>query len=182
MKLSFVAVLLFLFVVVTSPLAHEGRPHCATSLFQDAKVALSQRFDRPTRGGAPLPKADTPEVGDTRTFWAWDLTTMPPAWIQVPATCRAVGEYCYVFVADDQWNVNMDSTDVALVAERFDQRTLADSTRGIYETNTEAFGPPPDEIDGDPKIYIFYSALGCFGGSCFDGAGGSRHGGPQQRG
>jgi hypothetical protein len=94
---------------------------------------------------------------------------MPPPWILVPATCRAVGEYCYVFVADDQWNVNMDSTDVVLVVEKFDHSTPADPTRGIYETNTGIFGPAPDEIDGDPKIYIFYSALGCFMGSCFDG-------------
>jgi len=148
--------------------AHEGRPFCATPLFQKHKVALGQAVDRSVPQ-QPTVKRDTPTVGDTTSFWAWDLTVMPPAWIMVPATCRAVGEYCYVFVADDQWNVNMDSTDVALVVEKFDHSTPGDSTRGIYEIDTDTFGPAPDELDNDPKIYIFYSALGCFGGSCFDG-------------
>lgn len=161
--------MLFLILAVTSTLAHEHRPYCATSLFQDAKVALSEKYDRSLHRDIPLEKGPPPEVGDTITFWAWDFTVMPPPWILVPATCRAVGEYCYVFVADDQWNVNMDSTDVVLVVEKFDHSTPADPTRGIYETNTEIFGPAPDEIDGDPKIYIFYSALGCFMGTCFDG-------------
>jgi len=156
-------------LIAASSLAQEREPFCATSLFQEKKVALSERFDRSLRRESPTEKGLPPDVGDTTTFWAWDFTVMPPPWILVPATCRAVGEYCYVFVADDQWNVNMDSTDVALVVERFDHNTPADPTRGIYETNTGIFGPAPDEIDGDPKIYIFYSALGCFMGSCFDG-------------
>ncbi|MFC1800033.1 FlgD immunoglobulin-like domain containing protein [Candidatus Eisenbacteria bacterium] len=152
-----------------SSLAHEYHHFCATSLFQAEKVALSEAFDRSLHGERPLEKGLAPQVGDTMTFWAWDFATMPPPWILVPATCRAVGEYCYVFVDDDQWNVNMDSADVSLVVERFDHSTPADPARGIYEINTETFGPPPDELDQDPKIYIFYSALGCFMGSCFDG-------------
>lgn len=166
------ALLVFLSLVIliaASSLAYEHHHLCATSLFQAEKEALSDRFDRSLHRERPLEKGPPPEVGDTMTFWAWDLTRMPPPWILVPATCRAVGEYCYVFVADDQWNVNMDSADVALVVERFDQVTPADPTRGIYEINTETFGPAPDELDQDPKIYIFYSALGCFMGTCFDG-------------
>jgi hypothetical protein len=167
-KVLLVFLPLTLLIAVSSP-ARENRPFCATSLFQAEKVALSEKFDRSLHRERPLEKGLAPGVGDTITFWAWDLTVMPPPWILVPATCRAVGEYCYVFVADDQWNVNMDSADVALVVERFDRSTPADSTRGIYELDTENFGPPPDELDEDPKIYIFYSALGCFMGSCFDG-------------
>ncbi len=153
----------------TPALAHDGRPFCATPLFQEHRAALSRTFDRSLHPLEAKTERDKPMVGDTRDFWAWDLTVMPPTWEQVPATCRAVGEYCYVFVADDQWNVNMDSVDVALVVDRFDQSTPGDPTRGIYELDTETFGPPPDELDNDSKIYIFYSALGCFGGSCFDG-------------
>jgi hypothetical protein len=157
-----------LLLATSSPAEQPGHV-CATSLFQADKLALSERFERPGYGDLLRAPRPSPAVGDTMTFWAWDLTVMPPPWIQVPATCRAVGEYCYVFVADDQWNVNMDATDVAEVVLRFDQATLADPTRGIYETDTEAFGPPPDTIDNDPKIYIFYMGLGCFMGSCFDG-------------
>ncbi|MGC9367294.1 MAG: hypothetical protein ACP5FK_09695 [bacterium] len=43
------------------------------------------------------------QVGDTKTFWSWDLSVMPPQWIQVPATCRAVGDSSYIFVADNCW-------------------------------------------------------------------------------
>ncbi len=156
-------------LLASSSSAEQPRHVCATSLFQADKLALSERFDRPGYGDSFRAPRPSPAVGDTMTFWAWDLTVMPPVWIQVPATCRAVGEYCYVFVADDQWNVNMDATDVAEVVLRFDEETLADPTRGIYETDTAVFGPPPDTIDNDPKIYIFYMGLGCFMGSCFDG-------------
>ncbi|MCK4548152.1 MAG: hypothetical protein KAW17_12005 [Candidatus Eisenbacteria sp.] len=156
-------------LIPASALAHEGHSFCATPLFQEARIALSEQFDRSAHQSlAPAARAK-PAVGDTMTFWAWDLTVMPPVWIQVPATCRAVGRYCYVCVADDQWNVNMDQADVDLVEEKFDHSTPGDPTRGIYELDTETFGPAPDELDNDPKIYIFYSALGCFGSSCFDG-------------
>ncbi len=169
MKKVLLVFLPLIILIVASSLADERHAFCATPLFQAHKVALSERFDRSLHRERPLEKGPAPVVGDTLTFWAWDLTVMPPPWILVPATCRAVGEYCYVFVADDQWNANMDSADVALVVERFDNSTPADPTRGIYEIDTETFGPAPDELDQDPKIYIFYSALGCFMGSCFDG-------------
>ena len=52
------------------------------------------------------------EVGDNQVFWRWNLSVMPPAWVQESATCRAVGEHCYVFVADTEWNVHMDQADV----------------------------------------------------------------------
>ena len=94
---------------------------------------------------------------------------MPPEWILVPATCRAVTEYSYVFVADDQWNIHMDSADVALVEYYWEEGTYNDSTAGIYELDTENFGMPPDELDDDDHIYIFYSELGSFMGSVFDG-------------
>ena len=55
------------------------------------------------------------EVGDQVTFWSWTLTVMPPTWILTPATCRAVGEHCYLFVEDDQWDIHMDQGDVDLV-------------------------------------------------------------------
>ena len=52
------------------------------------------------------------EIGDTHTYWRYDLSVMPPGWVQITATCRAVGEHCYVFVADSEWQVNMDEADV----------------------------------------------------------------------
>ena len=109
------------------------------------------------------------EVGDTMTFWSWNLSVMPPQWIRVPATCRAVGDSCYIFVADNQWNINMDQTDVDTVMEHFEHHTLNFPDRGIVQLDVEHFGTIPDEIDNDRHVYIFYSALGSFAGSVFDG-------------
>jgi hypothetical protein len=50
-------------------------------------------------------------VGDTRDFWSWDLSQMPPRDVLVPSTCRAAGTHAYVFVADDQWGVNVSQQD-----------------------------------------------------------------------
>ncbi|MAE70258.1 MAG: hypothetical protein CME06_07285 [Gemmatimonadetes bacterium] len=107
-------------------------------------------------------------VGDTKVFWSFDLSVMPPLWIQVPATCRAVGQHCYVFVADDHWNVNMDADDVQEVLYRFETSTLGSPEEGILDIDTGVFGRPPNELDEDPRIYIFYSALGSYGTSVFD--------------
>ncbi len=108
-------------------------------------------------------------VGDTKTFWSWDLSVMPPQWIQAPATCRAVGDSCYIFVADDQWNVHMSQENVDTVLLHFEHHTLADPTKGIVQLDVEHFGEIPDEIDGDRHVYIFYSALGSYNGIAFDG-------------
>jgi hypothetical protein len=143
---------------------------CATPLLEDVRQELAARF--PDRGGKQTTRGrggPYHTVGSTMTFWAWDLTVMPPAWVQQPATCRAVGDHCYVFVADDQWNVNMDQADVDLVVHVWDTATVGDPTRGIYEMDTTTFGPPPDSHDNDDWIYIYYSALGEFAGSVFDG-------------
>ncbi len=109
------------------------------------------------------------QVGDTRTFWRWNLSVMPPTWIQSEATCRAAGEHCYVFVADDQWNLHMDQDDVDTVMPYLEEHTLNCDLYGAVEMDTELFGPIPDELDNDPKLIVFYSALGQFNGSQFDG-------------
>ncbi len=109
------------------------------------------------------------EVGDTRTFWRWNLSVMPPSWIQSEATCRAVGEHCYLFVADDQWGVHMDQDDVDTVMPYLEEHTMNSELYGAVEMDIDLFGPLPDELDNDPKLIVFYSALGQFNGSQFDG-------------
>ena len=163
-RLLLITVILVLFVSITW-----GQSVCLTPKFQQARIDLYNQF-----GGSKGPSQTglditLHEVGDTMTFWAWDLTVMPPVWILIPATCRAVTEFSYIFVADDQWNVHMDSADVDLVEYYWAEGTYNDSTAGIYELDTENFGMPPDELDDDDHIYIFYSELGSFGGSIFDG-------------
>ena len=108
-------------------------------------------------------------IGDTEIFWKWDFTDMPPAWVQEPATCRAVGDNSYVFVADNQWNNNMNQTDVDEVLFRLEEETLNSSEYGIIEMDTTYFGLIPDELDNDPKVIFFFSALGSYNGTVFDG-------------
>ena len=108
-------------------------------------------------------------VGDTEIYWSWDLSVMPPLWIQTPATCRAVGDHCYVFVADDQWNINMDQDEVDIVFNYLENETMNSTEYGAVEMDINLFGPVPDELDNDPKVIVFYSELGSFMGTSFDG-------------
>ncbi|MDZ4183246.1 MAG: FlgD immunoglobulin-like domain containing protein, partial [Candidatus Cloacimonadaceae bacterium] len=109
------------------------------------------------------------EVGDTKTFWRWNLSVMPPTWILTPATCRAVGEHSYIFVADSEWNVNMTQAHVDTILVRLEDRTVNDPNQGAIEMDIELFGPIPDVLDNDPRLIVFYSALGSFQGNFFDG-------------
>jgi hypothetical protein len=109
------------------------------------------------------------QVGDQHTFWSWALNVMPPQWMQTPATCRAVGDHCYLFVADEEWNVHMDQSDVDEVMLYLEEQTMNSDLYGAIEMDTTSFGPMPDELDNDPKVIVFYMELGSFGGSTFDG-------------
>lgn len=109
------------------------------------------------------------KIGDTKIFWSWTLTVMPPEWIETPSTCRAVGKKCYLFVADSEWNVNINQTDVDTIMLYLEEKTLQSAEYGVIEMDENLFGPIPDELDNDPKIIVFYSALGSFRGTAFDG-------------
>ena len=151
------------------PVVSGAKEHmCATPLFEKAKMELAARF--PHRSSMERSRGGPYHgVGDTMTFWAWDLSVMPPVWIQVPATCRAVGDYCYVFVSDTAWNVYINNSVISQIVAAWDQTTPGDPSKGIYELDTENFGPPPDSHDNDDWIYLFYYEMGSFGGSVFDG-------------
>ncbi|GMV11782.1 MAG: hypothetical protein AMXMBFR56_00060 [Polyangiaceae bacterium] len=103
-----------------------------------------------------------------RSFWTWDLGVMPPADIQVPSTCRGETANGYIYVADESWNVDMDQTAVDTIAAAFASSTPADPARGIYQTNVETFGAPPD-VDGDPHVVLFYAPMKGYQGYSFDG-------------
>jgi hypothetical protein len=108
-------------------------------------------------------------VGDTKTFWRWNLAVMPPTWVQTPSTCRAVGEHCYVFVADSEWNSHITQANVDTIMVRLEQNTPNNADQGAIAMDISLFGPIPDELDNDPKLIVFYSALGSFQGTSFDG-------------
>lgn len=95
-----------------------------------------------------------PQIGDQKKFYGIDFARSGIPYF-TNATCRAVGDFCYIFVEDEQWqNGLVNHTDVVKLKRAFDESTPADGSKGIYELEAENLGPPPDDIDQDPKIYI----------------------------
>ncbi|MGE5351459.1 MAG: T9SS type A sorting domain-containing protein [Acidobacteriota bacterium] len=90
-------------------------------------------------------------VGSSKAWWSLDFTNNNP--YQVPSTCRKVGTNCYVFVEDAIWGSRVNQAGVDSVALYFDQKTPANPNKGIYQSDVEVFGNPPD-VDNDPKIII----------------------------
>ncbi|MGR3309212.1 MAG: hypothetical protein ACUZ77_00405 [Candidatus Brocadiales bacterium] len=113
----------------------------------------------------------SPQLGETREFWTWDLHVMPPKDVQIKATCRGIGKNIYIFVADTEWLVRVNQQDIDKIIETFDHSTPAtslDPSKGIYDIVTGVFGSPPD-VDNDPKIYFLISQLSEYKGHTFDG-------------
>jgi hypothetical protein len=90
-------------------------------------------------------------------WWASNLDpnkpSSDPSFYIAPSTCRAVGTNAYIFVEDSLWNTRVDQNAVDKVKEAFDSKTPADPNKGIFQTNVETFGNPPN-VDGDSKIII----------------------------
>lgn len=94
---------------------------------------------------------------------------MPPTDKKVNATCVAETDHAYVYVATDTWTAGkMTQAQVDTIVGAFEKSTPADKTRGIYATDTDTFGAPPD-VDNDPHIYLVYYPMGTFNGTSFDG-------------
>jgi hypothetical protein len=101
-----------------------------------------------------LRKTEAYSVGSTHSFYADDFTTNAyEDRYLVPSTCRAVGTNCYVFVENSSWGSRVTQAAVDSVKLYFDSKTPADATKGIYRTDVDAFGNPPN-VDNDPKIII----------------------------
>ena len=71
----------------------------------------------------------------------------------MPSTCRAVGTRCYVFVEDAIWLDRVNPSVVEAFRTAFDTSTPASSTKGVYQTDIDNFGAPPD-VDSDVRIII----------------------------
>ncbi len=91
------------------------------------------------------------KVGDQKSWYASNFSTN--GFYQVNSTCRAVGNYCYIFVEDALWNKSVDIIAVQSILDALENKTPANPNKGIYLTNVETFGAPPN-VDGDPKIII----------------------------
>ncbi len=92
------------------------------------------------------------KVGDALTIPAFSFQIVGGHY-QTTVTCRLVSDNCYIFVENDIWNTRVSQTDIASLAQAFDQSTPSDPTRGIFDIETQLFGDPPN-VDGDPRILI----------------------------
>ena len=121
----------------------------------------------------PIAAAADYSVGDTDSFWTWDLTAMPPDDVEITAECRGIGDNLYVFVEQGAWAAgDMDADDVNAFIDAFDTQTPAGSYNpdwGIYDIESEIFGEPSTNIDNNPKVYLLFYNMGCFNDTCFDG-------------
>ncbi len=97
---------------------------------------------------------DGHEIGDQVNFWSIDHSGEYPGFYLTSATCRYVGENTYIFVEDAVWGVHYDQHDVDIYAVALEDSTPS-GRGGIVEVDTDVFGPVPDAIDGDPKVYFF---------------------------
>jgi hypothetical protein len=105
-------------------------------------------------------------VGATKSWYGDNLVTN--ARYLVPSTCRAVGTNAYVFVENAAWTAGrVTQAAVDSVAAYFNSRTPANASKGIYQTDVDAFGNPPD-VDGDAKVIILLLDIQ----DGYDGAGG----------
>ena len=90
-------------------------------------------------------------VGSTHSWYGFDFSESN--YYMVPSTCRGIGPHCYVFVEDAQWNSRVNQAAVDSVVNEFENKTPANPNKGIYQTDVDAFGNPPD-VDNDPRIVI----------------------------
>jgi hypothetical protein len=132
--------------------------HCATR-----DLDPYRRQVVPVPGGAwpgPSQKADAmsppadPKVGDSWLWYTWRLAG-PPTAVQKMCTVRGEGTTVYVVVEDTQWQTRVFQDDVDAIVNAWDNASIGTHpTEGIYELDTTHFGPAPDELDNDPKIYV----------------------------
>jgi hypothetical protein len=90
-------------------------------------------------------------VGSTHQWNAYNFST--DSYYSVSSTCRGIGEHCYVFVEDADWGGTVNQAAVDSVVNEFENKTPASSSKGIYQTDVDSFGDPPN-VDGDSKIVI----------------------------
>ena len=108
--------------------------------------------DLPNNLTAPaLPAAPALPVGTERTFFVPDFRSMQQ--YTVSAVLRGIGNFCYIFVEEAEWNTRVTAETVASMVHAFDVATPANPTQGIYSILTGFFGHPPD-IDENGRVIL----------------------------
>jgi Secretion system C-terminal sorting domain len=93
-------------------------------------------------------------VGSTHIWYAINESGKGANPETVHSTCREVGTHCYIFVQDSLWtNGSVTQAAVDSVRNAWDFKTPANPNKGIYQTDVETFGNPPN-VDNDSLIVI----------------------------
>jgi len=116
-------------------------------------MEIDRYHDPAFEATGPLSTDKGHSIGDQINFWSIDHSGAVPAFYLTSATCRFVGDNTYIFVEDTQWDVHYDQDAVDAFSSALEDSTPS-GPGGIVETDVNVFGPPPDAIDGDPKIYF----------------------------
>ena len=69
-------------------------------------------------------------------------------------TCRYKNEQAYIFVEDAMWNITVVDQSIEMLGRLIEKSAPSDSTKGMFDILTNAFGPFPD-VDGDSRIFIY---------------------------
>ncbi len=106
------------------------------------------------RGSHPMTPPSDPDVGDSWLWYTWHLAGPPTPELKM-CTVRGEGTHVYVVVEDSQWNTLVNQADVDAIVQAWDLTSQGiHPDRGIYDLDTMGFGPAPDMLDNDPKIYV----------------------------
>lgn len=132
---------------------------CGNLLFKDEMSKINEYIaEHPeyVKQTKSLKKPHSYTVGETKNWWVQiepDLNGN--TFEELPSTCMAVGDNCYIFVSDESWNGGKVTQDqINEIVESFDNSTPNFPNKGIYEVDVETFGTPPD-FDSDERIVIF---------------------------
>ena len=99
-------------------------------------------------------------VGDPLTLWVF-VHVGTPHFEQRAFTVRGKTDHGYVVVENAEWNVRMFQHDVDMLLERWEYSSIGPTPdQGIYEIDSFNFGIPPDEMDGDVRIFQVWFNFG----------------------
>ncbi len=121
---------------------------------------------------APVPPRRVgmmPLVGDTRQFWTYDLSVMPPKNKAIQATCRGVGNFVAIWVGDTEWETEVVQADIDNVLASMETTTPLGQDGGVFGNNTTLFGMPPVIMPGDPALTVLIYKIPGYQGNVFDG-------------
>lgn len=109
---------------------------------------------------APAEPRPEYNVGDQLTLWVF-IHVGTPHFEQHTFTVRGKTDHGYVVVDNPEWNVRMFQSDVDAILDRWENTSLGPTPDlGIYEINSVNFGEPPNEMDGDVRIFLVWFDFG----------------------